>query len=629
MHHRGAPRSTAGNGRTSLSRIRASAFTPALVLIALIALAPRAEAQIAAPLPGAIGGPPTPDPIAAPETPPPGNPAVNAPLPAEPPGPPPPPPPPRLGTGAPLPAPLPAGPVPSADGDAAPPPGPATVAPVPGMSAAPLPTPTQPPIVVDPPAPGIAVGRTVVLRVSSVLGAIATTVADPSIASATVDQEARTLAVSGRAVGTTSITVSDARGLTRVVPIFVAYEAGAVGGGGSLRITGNPATVEYLRDEAAELARRTAQPRPGAAVAIDPTQIRVPGNLALDDAVQLDVPVTIQGPGLISVQGVTRVRLQNVALPAIRPRSLLVSDYPERLTEDGVLFTADLTPKTAERFLYYHYNPPGQPDRRIVLRVQNTGGQVANVQFISGSAGPGVNELQVGHASTQRFLVHEAQNEGTVVTLAPNAVTTLVAQGLPAKTLVSNLLQLREIDGPPLHLTLVAQDANAPIDGAGPTQETLLVGGAPHARGIYPIPEFFFDYTYATSGADLEVPIGQIPLPNLVRGQTLAGDYGVLQSLTVRIVNPDPHRTARIALYASPRGGRATGTFLIDRVLVQAHGLPPYSRYKLRQYSVPPGSFIRTDVITMPEGGSSYPLKLIVAPDDGSVSPGAPGSPIY
>jgi hypothetical protein len=31
----------------------------------------------------------------------------------------------------------------------------------------------------------------------------------------------------------------------------------------------------------------------------------------------------------------------------------------------------------------------------------------------------------------------------------------------------------------------------------------------------------------------------------------------------------------------------------------------------------------------MPEGGSSYPLRLIVAQDDGSVSPGAPGSPIY
>jgi len=34
-------------------------------------------------------------------------------------------------------------------------------------------------------------------------------------------------------------------------------------------------------------------------------------------------------------------------------------------------------------------------------------------------------------------------------------------------------------------------------------------------------------------------------------------------------------------------------------------------------------------ITTMPEGGSLYPLPLVFAPDDGSVAPGAPGSPVY
>jgi hypothetical protein len=34
-------------------------------------------------------------------------------------------------------------------------------------------------------------------------------------------------------------------------------------------------------------------------------------------------------------------------------------------------------------------------------------------------------------------------------------------------------------------------------------------------------------------------------------------------------------------------------------------------------------------ITTMPEGGSSYPLRLVFAQDDGSVAPGAPGSPVY
>ena len=252
----------------------------------------------------------------------------------------------------------------------------------------------------------------------------------------------------------------------------------------------------------------------------------------------------------------------------------------------------------------------------------------ATVQFISGSAGPEPNEMEAGHLSTERFLVRLAQNEGTVLTIPARATVTLAEQALPPQSIVSSLLQLHEIQGAPLHLTLLAQDAGDPIDG--PVAEAkLLAGDDPHARGIYRIPEFFFDYAYDASGADLEIPIGQIPLPNLLQGKALAGDYGVLQSITVRMVNYDPSHARSIALYANPRGGRATGTFIVDGVLVQAHALPAFSHYKLRQYTIPPGGFVQTEIVTMPEGGSSYPLRLIVAPDDGSAPPGAPDSLVY
>ncbi len=260
--------------------------------------------------------------------------------------------------------------------------------------------------------------------------------------------------------------------------------------------------------------------------------------------------------------------------------------------------------------------------------MQNPSNEPALVQLIAGTAGPESNEMEVGHLSTQRFLVHLAQNEGTVVQIPANSTVDLLVQGLPAKTVVSGLLQLHEIDGADLHLTLVAENASDPVD-MPTTNLALLEGDHPHARGIYPIPEFYFDYAYDAEGPNLEIPIGQIPLPNLVQGQTLAGDYGVLQSVTVRMVNNDRHNARQIAIYVNPRGGRATGTFLIDRVLVQAHALAPYTNYKLRQYTIAPGSFVRTEIITMPEGGSSYPLRIVVGPDDGSAAPGAPDSPIY
>jgi hypothetical protein len=203
----------------------------------------------------------------------------------------------------------------------------------------------------------------------------------------------------------------------------------------------------------------------------------------------------------------------------------------------------------------------------------------------------------------------------------------LVNHPLPPGTIVSALLQVREIDGDPVHLTLIAQDASAPLDQSADTTQ-LLSGGVPHARGEYQVPLFYFDYSYAIGDDNLEIPIGQLPLPNLRQGQALAGDYGVQQAVTVTIVN-SANGPAAIAIYANPRGGRATGTYLIDRTLVQTHALPAFSRYKIWQESIPARTFRRVQIITMPEGGSSYPLRLIFAPDDGSVAPGAPGSPVY
>ena len=505
---------------------------------------------------------------------------------------------------------------------------PSGATPPPGETPVPYETPTPPPILVDPAAAGVQPGESQTLRVMQELGNITVTVANPAIADATVDETERTVTVVGKTVGSTTLTVRDERGLTRDVAVRVAYPAGTIPNATFARVTGRPATQAFLREAALAAALKSVVPRPGATAVATLDSINVAAPLKVDDVTFVDVPVILQGDQYFTVQGTVRVRIENFAQPPIPPASLLVSDYPETLKENGTLFTADLTAKSAERFLYFHYNPAAQPDRRIVLRVQNTASQPALVQFIMGQGGPDANEMAVGHQATQRFLVRLAQNEGTVVLVPPNSTVTLSDQSLPARNVVSGLMQLHEIEGPPLHLALVAQNLDAPLDGSIGSAD-LLEGGHPHARGIYPIPEFFFDYSYDAEGPDLEIPIGQIPLPNLVRGQTLAGDYGVLQSVTIRMVNNDRHNSREIALYASPRGGRATGSFVIDRVLVQAHGMAPYGHYKLRQYTIPPGSFVRTDIVTMPEGGSSYPLRLIVAPDDGSAPPGSSDSPVY
>lgn len=499
--------------------------------------------------------------------------------------------------------------------------------PAPGESPGPLATPTQPPIIVEPPQVNVEPGKTVAARVNSSLGALTATVADSAIATVVVDQTQRVIYVNGVAVGTTTVTVTDARGVTRDVPVRVAYAAGTYAEQTTLRVTGNPSSAEYLRDAVADAVERAATLRAGASVDVAPDTVPIHRDLKLDNRIEVDVAVHIAGNGFLPVNGVTHVVVENTALPPIQPNRLLVSDYPERLSANGVLFTARLDRTQAQRFLYYHYNPATEPGRRILLKARNSGNAPATVQMIEGSAGPGVNEMEVGHLSTKRFLVRETRNEGRVTSIAPGATVNLVDHPLPPQMVVSAILQLRLVTGDPLDLALIAQDAMAPTDQSIDTTQ-LLAGGAPHARGVYPVPTFFFERTYDVDGEDLDITIGQLPLPNLRQGEALSGDYGVEQAVTVVIQN-NARGSRAVALYANPRGGRATGTFIIDGTLVQAHALAAFSRFKIWQERINAGTFRRIKIVTMPEGGSSYPLRLTFAPDDGSVPPGAPGSPIY
>jgi hypothetical protein len=506
--------------------------------------------------------------------------------------------------------------------------------PLPGESASPsetpspTPTPTLPPISVSPQAAFVPVGSSQTLTVNGSLGAITAVAAPPSVATVAIDQDARTVTLTGALPGSTTLTITDSRGVSTTVGVRVAYTAGTLPDTLNVRVTGDPASRDYIR----ELVQRTivaaTKTRPGAQVVVSPSDVAIDGDLGQDMVASADVPVLIQGEQYFSVNGTVHVSIENVAVPRISPDILMVSDFPEKLTENGILFSADLREDVPSRFLYFHYNPPGQPDRRIVLVAENRSTEPATVQFISGRGGPSKYEMEAGHTATKNFLVDVVQNQGHLLQIPGNSTMVIGHQDMPAGTIVTDLLQLRVLQGvAAVHLTLVAQNASEDPNSALTTGK-LLTSTVKHARGIYTIPEFHFATQWSVNDAFLELPIGQIPLPNTLAGEALAGDYGVLESFVVNVQNP-LSTPQHIAIYENPRGGHATGTFLIDGVLVQSHQVSPFSRYKLRQYVVPAKGFVRVTIVTMPEAGSSYPLRLIFAPDDGSVSPGAPGSPVY
>ena len=494
-------------------------------------------------------------------------------------------------------------------------------------SASPTPTPTPVPITISPNVAFVPVGGTQTLTVNAAVGTITVVASVPNVVTIAIDQDTRQITLGGTAPGATVLTVADQRGVSATLGVRVAYNAGTLPPGPlRVRVTGDPASRDFIRQLVVEKIIQSVQTRAGAQVVVSPSDVHVPDELDQDMNVGVDVPVLIQGEQYFSVNGSVHVDVSNVAVPRISPDTLMVSDFPEKLTQNGILFSADLRHDRPSRFLYFHYNPPGQPDRRIVLVAENHASEPATVQFIS-EQGSSKYEMESGHTATKAFLVDVVQNQGRLLQIPGNSTLNISEQAMPAGTIVTDLLQLRVLEGASVHLTLVAQNASDDPSTALTTGQ-LLTSTVKHARGIYTIPEFHFATQWNVNDAFLELPIGQIPLPNTLAGEALSGDYGVLESFVVNIQNP-LSTPQNIAIYENPRGGYATGTFLIDGVLVQSHQVPAFSRYKIRQYVVPAKGFVRVTIVTMPEAGSSYPLRLIFAPDDGTVAPGAPGSPIY
>ncbi len=491
---------------------------------------------------------------------------------------------------------------------------------LPGESPVPTESPTPPAIVVPPsPIPVtleqssayLILGRSLSVRVQSPPSGILTLSGfDPAIVRAVFNPIERTIDLAGLRPGTTTITVTDEFGLTATLPVSVQAYAGKAYTFTTVTITGDPASSDYVAEAAAQAAKLVAYAQPGATVKALPEQVRYNHELLPDQAVTVVVPLSITGPGYAPYHQDVTVAVTNLAQPALPPKNLLVSDFPETITENGTLFYADVNFSEPARLLYYHYNNASSQPRRVVVKAQNSGIDSSFLELTAGIAGPSPNILFVGHESTKRFLVHDASNEGQVFEVPPHATVNISDQLLPPSTLVSGLMQLRVVSGDGVRVAVVVQDASEiPV---GPISDTLLSSAVKHARGIYSVPDFNYDISYSVGDAPAVLLIGKLPLPNLVQGEVLGGDYAVKQSASVTLLNSTSADT-RVGMWFEPRGGRATGTFLIDGRLVELHPVDPDHPALIQTVVVPANGYRRLNIVTMPEGGSSYPVQVLFA----------------
>jgi len=481
------------------------------------------------------------------------------------------------------------------------------------LATAPL---SPPAVIIEPTALRMLLGHRVAVHLlSPPSGIVFLSGFDENVVRAIFNPVDRTVDVFGLHPGDTGVTIASQDGLRAELIISVQVSAGKADASTSINITGHPASSIFVAEMASRAALRVAYPLVGADVKIGfPDDVT---DLAPDQTAIVNVPLDITGPNYFAYHTTVAVRVTNFAQPQAAPRFMLVSDFPETITEGGTLFYNDITFDKPARLLYYHYAPPGAPLRRVLVKVANSGYDSSVLELISGIAGPDADILGVGHEATRRFLEHNVSGEGEVFEVPPSATINVIDQLLPADNLVCGLMQMRVISGPGLRVAVVVQDATA--SPTEPISPTLLSSAVKHSRGIYQIPEFFYEESYTVGAAPTLLSIGMLPLPNLVQGEVLGGDYGVLQSAEVNLLNPTS-APVDVGLWFEPRGGRATGTLFINGDLVQLHPVDPMKDALIRRFLVPARGFVHVTLVTMPEGGSAYPVNLLFS---SSPPPGA------
>ena len=428
---------------------------------------------------------------------------------------------------------------------------------------------------------------------------------DRSVVHATV--AAGAVRVIGRRLGHTVIPVR--LGPYRAeLSVAVLKPAGTIPREASVTVTGTPAPPDVIREAVRRRLQQAVARDPGATVSLGPVELEAP--LAPGASVTVPVAVSIRSAFAGPVGGLVRVAVTNAPLVLADPEMLLISNRPETITGNGLLFQETLTPRRPARLLYHHMN--GTPQVRILkLTLRNAAAAPVRVHYLSGLAGPATDPVLIGHVATLRFLEALTGGVGYVVDVPPKSETTFTAYTLPPLALVSGVMQFQVIDGGPVDLTVHARlpwllDRTVTTD-LGPW-------AFPHPRGTFP---------GSVVNVAADVPVHQtVPLVDLGvasglrdvnTGEPLVGDYGVLYRLRLRFQNRTGQEltTDLVALAA---GGAARGVFLIDGALADIGHLRANEERAITSFTLAPGSVRDVTIVTMPVAGSFYPVRLTARP---------------
>ena len=340
-------------------------------------------------------------------------------------------------------------------------------------------------------------------------------------------------------------------------------------------VTGNPASPEFLREVLTERGWRTF-----------PSRALHPGE---------------------SWKGSDGRRVINLDWTPPSPHIVALSDHPEKVERRGGLFLGGLTTYRPLLFQYYHLGLLKGANPNLSFILTNPGTEPATLHLQKGIGRTSLDYFSSGHTNNVRWFETTKANLGQFVTIPAGETIELFRQPLPIDEVVSGLLGLTQTEGPPLSFAFVAR----PDGEERVSLNNLLKEGDTHSRGFYPAPRQLVKREFLSGASPLNIAVGAVRQPTFWGVRELRGDYGVTYDLQIDLRNQES-TPSTIEFVFNPRGGAATATFLIDEELVEIPIIKAFEERVFHRVVLQPGAERKVRLLTIPEGASSYPVRVIV-----------------
>ena len=478
------------------------------------------------------------------------------------------------------------------------------------------------PLDIDPDRIELSAGGSATVRLQGYAARKATVTVSPREV-CDVERGDWSLRITGRANGDAVVTVTT-ESVVRILSVRVAPPAGYLPTSVDAVIVGRPAVASLVvatirsavmagirAEPTAKIrfvySKRTPQMVPGQRVTLNPTPI-------------------VSAVGRLTTARRVTVNIRNIGAEPFAESELWYSNHPEQVTGPQRLYWAKLEPGSGARLLYHHRN---RSSRAMVVQyvLVNTGDEPVRVAISHGESIPADNPTLAGYRAGEAYLKLWAKNSAAVATVPPRSVIPLAIRRLSPSTTMSGLCTLRLIDGGSLLLigdsrwaSNVDQqwkEASAEMTAwAAILPRKLhefpmnLTGQRSH---IYPDPTKRIHVTYETGGQFGFVRFGEDAIERSDGQGSLAGNFGVVYNVTVRMVNTTSGPVEIVIEYEAS-AGYGGAVFRIDGLAVRTKLLQPKESEIVATYTVQPGKTKFVTLESIPLSGASYPTTLTIRP---------------